>query len=1583
MFCFPSGYRPLLRDAKLRSDHDVTSDSPHFHSFVLTQEDGLRMYGSCLTVFQDVVDVRVPKPGSSTEELVPSTASLPTVICLLSPNPYISSQKEYLLQIMDVAKRGTAFPLEAYLYNIIVDVPNPVPGTSIIVSAPRPVAFVCPSPTELPLLGFSMRQLFSRLSVSSVIKLLNCAMLERRIIVRSSDVELLTMTLECISALMYPFAWPHVYVPVMPRQLLHFLEAPVPYMMGVPADVLPDDQLPSFDEVTFVDLDMGAVFCPDWLPELPDFRKLVGAVQRLVDSPSSTAAAAAPPLALAAGETAGASVSADGTPVKSRRSNSNPALDAPPPGKPQLPTTDATSSANQLVAPSSNRRSRSFINAEMMSQASNALVDPQSAVSLESGMPSGTSSRRSSFLSLASQSSAGLVRVTTPDSGTLPLAQDAKGTPKRSLPFKSGSGEEDDFATSAVRWAIFDFWVVLLLEHESFLIGKGKRGWQPDDVNDVDKCFDKIAFISDQKPDAAPFLSHFLDTQSFANFLTAKLSLLVRQRQISALIEEIRAGNNHQSPDTPSLESQLLALQRQPRDAGEHAVEMFNDHLQTKRSSLGFLQTASFRAHRAASVVASFGAKSTDHVSKSVSETWSTLQRVGGLLGSGMSVPASKASNSQRNSILLSDPPGATSNGLSVASAAVDLQSTASANPTTAALASSAAASLLVFTARSLASIDFSLLPKVPEYASPLQRSLSTNRKNPATLSLASAQASQDKLRGRSLSVLPKASTETEFADASQSAFVDHAIRECEQIVQRLIEISDDERVARLHLLHGHLAGSGVSSAPDSIRSQAMSRLASNSRFANDVAANVSAQETDMRITKLCEIIEHVWSHGVQMNEGKSAFWSYMSQCDLPSGSEAAKNRDRVFKIMLKTDVGFGRCYIRLAIEKRSLRHCLETCLADVRTIKRLYKDYALVLSPEFLSRFLTALNLLNGTDIVAFTSKNYVNCDTGYSLVLHTADSFRAGSSANIFVGMHGSKSSTPRITISASKAFQRGRADEFIIQVADLGIIEAIVVGHDNTGFHPGWLLDRVTVEHLCTGKMYQFECHRWLATDEDDGQIVRTLFERGRAAINNAPHVGEASPSSSANAAHGTPTTVATPAGPGIASTPQQALSASVPAGLLVTPTKRRVSNPPIPQLLIPPSSGNVSQSPAPPVAASGKLPKLLQIRKTGGHVRTPSGTFLGMFGSSSGEPVFPAAPTAAAVAGTPAGSTAQAASTLQVPSTGDSNTHSEHSAPASTTISSSSNNSNSNSTSSPMPAPMARSGSLRKMLVFSSKPSSGASTSSSSSSTLQDSGSLTPLLTPAIPEELSLSLSEVMRAVDQVCGGTRVIRQQKRTSRLDSDSASLSPPSPLSLPIAEDQPTPLPLISSPLAPNPHSRLRSIEQLVRKDFVRALQSALSCGFKSARLFGAPYTLWNFIEKIERAPTTPQLSAEDQASREIVAEKMFFEAVEWITANATGEESDEHPLKFEMLVCTGLRHGVLAAWLQVMAGSATAAKWFDKVAFFRRPEAFSSLVQQAAVIDALRVDAHLAVPLTLVLPPSSTTSTPQGSITDLSALP
>ena len=71
--------------------------------------------------------------------------------------------------------------------------------------------------------------------------------------------------------------------------------------------------------------------------------------------------------------------------------------------------------------------------------------------------------------------------------------------------------------------------------------------------------------------------------------------------------------------------------------------------------------------------------------------------------------------------------------------------------------------------------------------------------------------------------------------------------------------------------------------------------------------------------------------------------------------------------------------------------------------------------------------------------------------------------------------------------------REDEFTIECPGVGEINKILIGHDNKGLGSAWFLDTVTIEDLNTKRSYEFPCNRWLAKDEDDGQISRFLLPK----------------------------------------------------------------------------------------------------------------------------------------------------------------------------------------------------------------------------------------------------------------------------------------------------------------------------------------------------------------------------------------------------------------------------------------------------------------------------------------------------------
>ncbi|XP_014324136.2 lipoxygenase homology domain-containing protein 1 [Xiphophorus maculatus] len=120
----------------------------------------------------------------------------------------------------------------------------------------------------------------------------------------------------------------------------------------------------------------------------------------------------------------------------------------------------------------------------------------------------------------------------------------------------------------------------------------------------------------------------------------------------------------------------------------------------------------------------------------------------------------------------------------------------------------------------------------------------------------------------------------------------------------------------------------------------------------------------------------------------------------------------------------------------------------------------------------------------------------TTYTVKIKTGDKKYAGTDANVFMTLFGTKDDTGIITLKASKThrnkFERGMIDEFTVEAVDLGPLRKLRIGHDNCGGgSAGWFLDWVEIDAQSVGQKLRFPCGRWLDKGEDDGAIVRDLF------------------------------------------------------------------------------------------------------------------------------------------------------------------------------------------------------------------------------------------------------------------------------------------------------------------------------------------------------------------------------------------------------------------------------------------------------------------------------------------------------------
>ncbi|XP_041612518.1 lipoxygenase homology domain-containing protein 1 [Vulpes vulpes] len=117
------------------------------------------------------------------------------------------------------------------------------------------------------------------------------------------------------------------------------------------------------------------------------------------------------------------------------------------------------------------------------------------------------------------------------------------------------------------------------------------------------------------------------------------------------------------------------------------------------------------------------------------------------------------------------------------------------------------------------------------------------------------------------------------------------------------------------------------------------------------------------------------------------------------------------------------------------------------------------------------------------------------YEVQVITGNVPKAGTDANVYLTIYGEEygdtGERPLKKSDKSNKFEQGQTDTFTIYAIDLGALTKIRIRHDNSGNRPGWFLDRIDITDMNNEITYYFPCQRWLAVEEDDGQLSRELL------------------------------------------------------------------------------------------------------------------------------------------------------------------------------------------------------------------------------------------------------------------------------------------------------------------------------------------------------------------------------------------------------------------------------------------------------------------------------------------------------------
>ncbi|XP_077493630.1 DENN domain containing pinstripe isoform X6 [Amblyomma americanum] len=1066
MLCLPHGL-------SFRTQKHVRE--PFFHPFVVTREDGSRTYGQALTFYEEVTDRQICSAMQTLQAMhltelsssgnkaplartaaikteAPVSRSLPRsfrlmttsrssdstagalyditkdtlyvskALCLVTPMPLVSACRTILHKLLALvqARDSPPLPLECYVYNLLYELPLPPPGRSLRLSYLYQ-DHVCqrPGTSELPFFDYSFRELFAILGLENCIQLFTSVLFENQILLCSEDYHRLMLVAECVTCLLMPFQWQHVYVPILPHSLHHFLDAPVPFLMGlkhVCGGEEADAICPGEANLCLVDIDGCSVQVPEDLPSFPNKQELLAELQDLLVQFGVRTPGGAPSLLTASTQNVVTSA------TLGRNLN-----DRPFPRRKHSWSLESGDSGVSSTDSSARSSYTSLGNPSPLLQHSEAF-QRITAVAKRAGVMNSLEDLRRPRCQDNSEGKLSLLRQQQHQQHTPSTAADRH--PQL----------EELRLNNAVREIFFNRFLHMFRSYDHFVIQPNQKDMEQWLASrDTVHNFDKTTFLSDQPEPHLPFLSRFIETQMFASFIDSK---------ILSLWEE---------PD-PCLKIFDNRIKLLRNNSSEPIINRYERCTMYKETELSIESRLS-----APDLVAP--------VPKIIDPTVDLPGRRNHRPG---------VFPTLESAVLNREP----------------AQSKVKKRP----------------------HAQFRRKDRSIQQAEHLK--LTAEQRESACVGSKSKHAELwqkyiNEARAKHMKQ-PKFSDTASAAVIAQTnwKFVEALLMECKTRTKRMLV--EKMGVEAVELGHAE--------------------------------ASITGLEENTLLASFCDLLERIWSHGLQAKQGKSALWSHLlnylevEECrssgkpidrnfltpalawcvlrrridylsnlvpdEMPAsrGREAKERSRRVrtpdlpglkplpVSLLLdvktvqamtevKTDIGYARAWVRLALEKKLLSKHLKKLLSNQELVRSSYKRYAFLRCEDEKEQFLYYLLTLNAVDYKCFTN-TYTATEMPYRVVVFPSRKLSASTtSANAWVSVSGTMGTTGIIPVPKQSL-------EFVCHHKNLGLLTTLRIGHDNTGLSPKWMIEHCLVRNDVTGHTYKFPCGRWLGRGIDDGSTERLL-------------------------------------------------------------------------------------------------------------------------------------------------------------------------------------------------------------------------------------------------------------------------------------------------------------------------------------------------------------------------------------------------------------------------------------------------------------------------------------------------------------
>ncbi|EJD76429.1 DENN domain-containing protein 5A [Loa loa] len=1126
-YSFPSEIVSLClpKGLKFHTQNDIPS--PAMHTFANIREDGSRINGCALIYHEEVRDVGLCEHMSqlhtehvraltarekATERahVPPGTVSggthtLPRgnrknrakrtsyydsgssrlyvakCICLISRIPFVSAGEHLLTALHSFFTsevQPPPLPLESYIYWILNEVPLPAPGSTLKICLDRiDIVLQRPGPNELPFFDHSLSSLFDLLTVDKFLRLFTCFLLEHQILLCSRSFQRLMLVAESLCSLAFPFRWQLTYVPILPYSQLKFMEAPVPFVMGLCYEDTISEQIFQ-GNMCVLDIDSGVLNMPEDVPALPDrteFAKEVASVLMRYEEQS----------AVLNGEVMRRQIGATGKDwYKKRMSRSF----------------DGETLPSMLEEDNSSRR----------------IVSRKDLAPLP-------------FDDVLKQSEV-LARVTA-------IAHRA-GV---SIPFENIQKElqSNDFCTNspvcreyfkdmkinnAVREVFINRFAWLLYSYEHFVINTSCPDLETYFASRESVTnFDKATFLSDQPSKNLPFLAAFLETQMFTSFIDAKIvsqwktadeNLQIFDSRIQTLrtkygLQMVRTPTYEKAPR--SFDTEEMITKRE--EALDYIVPL--PHELPGTSAIAYdgtfpeLNEAVLEGSFVRSPVPSpwkqrhrrlrpkllesiiVDGNTTNKQSSCKSDTprqiahqnWKFVEQ---LLKETKSKTKRMLVEKMGREALQLGHSDAIVNGLeenTLVASFCDLLERIWAHGSVKKQGKSSLWAHILhhqeieklgILSRGSTRRNSALTPGIVEIKHESHNEQEYMKQEKKTFVSVMDEDSVDELARN----IRQQCIDDPHAPAWSLPILRAANFICDKLssnVNNNVEYSNWKLPARTAGLSSSAVVFGRSRSPQktSRKGAILHRASSFSDFApywTTAGNNLNENVTDS-------------SRKRSSSRGGSPD---IRQFLAPLPMHIAYDLKNVLRMTdIKTDIGYARAFVRLALERKLLHKHLKTVLGNTHLLQQLYKRYAFLRCDDEKEQFLYHVLSLNAAEFNCFTN-SFKKTKMQYHVLLVSRNS-RSIISWPVWIIITGSLCSTTAIEL------KQGILD-FTFDYRNLGMLSTLRIGHGNlnvsNGASPKWFLDYVLVRNEITGQSYRFNCGRWFGKGIDDGSLERLL-------------------------------------------------------------------------------------------------------------------------------------------------------------------------------------------------------------------------------------------------------------------------------------------------------------------------------------------------------------------------------------------------------------------------------------------------------------------------------------------------------------